>query len=300
MSNPFTSVSVTNYNVSPPDDDASQVSGNQLQWSKHKTKLGDPLKTAIESINTNAVNAFANRLGTTFETKSANYPIAAPGDQGKFFSVTGTTTMSLPAVVDAGDGFPVAIFNTGSGVVTVDGNASETINGSVSITLAPGVGILITTDGSSWAGLILNLDFSGLTAITAAGLAATDGILVDDAGVPKRIAVQELGLRVQTGQGTQELAADDMNTIMEFTATSILTIPLNSATPLPIGVPVVFNVKHATQVLTVTAAASVTLVSVFHPGGVSAASDNLRAGGSAILYQTATDVWALSGDIVDA
>jgi hypothetical protein len=55
--------------------------------------------------------------------------------------------------------------------------------------------------------------------------------------------------------------------------------------------------RHATQVLTVTAAPSVTLVSIFHPGGGSAASDTVVAGGTALLYKTATDVWALAGDI---
>jgi hypothetical protein len=86
---------------------------------------------------------------------------------------------------------------------------------------------------------------------------------------------------------------------MEFTVTSTLTLPINSGVDLPIGVPVVLNVKHATQVLTVTAAASVTLVSVNHPGGAAAASDTVNAGGTALLYKTATDVWALSGDISD-
>ena len=57
MATPYTSVTVTDYNANPPSDDASQVASNQLNWSKHKTKLGDPLKTAIESINTNVAAA---------------------------------------------------------------------------------------------------------------------------------------------------------------------------------------------------------------------------------------------------
>ena len=155
MSNPFTSVVVSSdYNAAPPSDDASQVSSNQLGWDKHLEKIGDPLKTAIESINTNAVNAFAKRLGTTFELKTADYSIATPGDQGKFFSVTGTTTITMPAVADAGDGFPVIIKNDGSAIVTVEGNASELIDGDTSISLAANEWALLTPDGSTWTAAI--------------------------------------------------------------------------------------------------------------------------------------------------
>ena len=146
---------------------------------------------------------------------------------------------------------------------------------------------------------VIDFDMSSITAILASGLAATDRIYVDDGGVSKSIEIQEAGLRVQTGQGTQTLAAADMNSIMEFTATSILTLPLNASVALPIGVPIVINVKHATQVCTVTAATSVTLVTINHPGGTAAASDSVDAGGSAILFKTAADVWVLSGDISD-
>jgi len=140
-------------------------------------------------------------------------------------------------------------------------------------------------------------DMSSLTTMEGNALAATDTFLVEDGGAPKEIAVQDMGLRSQTAQTTQTLAAADMNSIMEFTGTATLTLPLNATTALPIGTPVILNVKHATQVLTVTADTSVTLVSVFHPAGGSAASDTVTAGGTAILYKTAADVWCIAGDI---
>ena len=90
-----------------------------------------------------------------------------------------------------------------------------------------------------------------------------------------------------------------MNSIMKFTGTATLTIQLNATTDLPIGVPVVLIMDHASQQLTVTADTSVTLESVNHPGGGSAASDTVLAGGMAVLVQTETDVWQLSGDITD-
>ena len=59
MGNPYTSVSISGYNANPPSDDGTQASQNEVEWAKHKTKLGDPLKTAIEAIDTNVSTAFA-------------------------------------------------------------------------------------------------------------------------------------------------------------------------------------------------------------------------------------------------
>lgn len=186
MSNPYTSVSVgSSYNASPPADDASQVSSNQLTWAKHKTKLSDPLKTAIEAINSNNATAHGLHLGQTFKLKTANYTIIAPGDRGTIFSVTGTRTITLPLVATAGDGFPVVVKNDGSGVVTVDTTASELIDGSTSFTLAATEWALLTTDGVTWTAAIHNdaVDTSTphLTAVKTADTAkVTDITLADD------------------------------------------------------------------------------------------------------------------------
>ncbi len=56
--NPFTTVTVTSYNASPPPDDGSQTAANEVTWSGIKTKLSDPLNTAIASLSTNANAAF--------------------------------------------------------------------------------------------------------------------------------------------------------------------------------------------------------------------------------------------------
>lgn len=287
MSNPYDSVSVQNYNPSPPSDDASQVAGNQVQWSKHKTKLSDPLKDAIESINTNVANAFGKRLGTTFETKTTDYSIVAPGDQGKFFSVTGTTTITLPAAADAGDGFPVAIVNTGAATVTVEGNASELINGSPSISLGAGLALVITSDGSEWTGFISSLDISGLTAIQADGLAATDGFLVDDAGTPKRMAYTDSGIRVQTVSGASDtLATADMNTLIEYTNASAIAVTLNTGVGKK-GNIVIIQQDGAGQV---TVSGTATLKSSV--GNKTRIQDSVI-----VLINKGSDVWALYGDM---
>jgi len=153
-----------------------------------------------------------------------------------------------------------------------------------------------TTNPVDIAAGVVSLDIEALTTVDGSALAATDTFYVEDAGVSKGIEVQALGFRVQTAQTSQTIAAADMNSIMEFNGTATLTIPLNATTALPIGVPLVIVVDHATQVVTVTADTSVTLNSGFHPGGASAASDTVVAGGTALLVQTETDQWYLSGD----
>lgn len=63
----YTSVSISGYNANPPPDDGTTTADNEISWAKHKTKLTDPLKTAIESINTNvaaAITAVSNRMPT--------------------------------------------------------------------------------------------------------------------------------------------------------------------------------------------------------------------------------------------
>lgn len=151
MSNPYTSQSISGYNASPPSDDGAETAANVVKWSNHKTKLADPIKTLAEAINTQLITAFGLTFGKTKLSKSADYTVAA-SDRGSCLSVSGTTTITLPAVATAGVGFPLLVMNTSTGVVTVDGNSSETINGATSIVLWPDDFVLLTCDGSTWIG----------------------------------------------------------------------------------------------------------------------------------------------------
>ncbi len=49
----YSTVTVTGYNSNPPDDDGTQAASNEVEWQKHLDKIGAPLKTAIESTQTN-------------------------------------------------------------------------------------------------------------------------------------------------------------------------------------------------------------------------------------------------------
>ena len=56
--NPYSSISISGYNSSPPPDDGSQVSANEIVWQKHLDKIGDPLKTLAEAIDAALVTSF--------------------------------------------------------------------------------------------------------------------------------------------------------------------------------------------------------------------------------------------------
>lgn len=56
---PYSQVTISNYNASPPTDDGSTAVVNRVTWAGIKTKLGDPLNTAIETLDDNVAAAFA-------------------------------------------------------------------------------------------------------------------------------------------------------------------------------------------------------------------------------------------------
>jgi len=98
--------------------------------------------------------------------KTAAYTLAA-ADRGKLIDATsGTWTLTLLAAATAGDGFVFAIRNSGAGVITIDPNSTETIDGAATITLAAGESFLCVCNGTSWKTV------SKATALTSAAIIA--------------------------------------------------------------------------------------------------------------------------------
>ena len=69
-------------------------------------------------------------------------------DYGKTFYATGTFTQTLTAAATLGDGWFCWYRNDGTGVITIDPNASETIDGFTTIVLNPGETCRIACNGS--------------------------------------------------------------------------------------------------------------------------------------------------------
>ena len=91
----------------------------------------------------------------TVDSKTAAYTIVS-GDVGKLISFSGGSyTVSLTAASTLGNGFYVYIENNAAAgqnthVITIDPNASETIDGRSTMPLRQGQRILIVCDGSNW------------------------------------------------------------------------------------------------------------------------------------------------------
>lgn len=137
MGQKYTTIAVSAYNATPPANDGSIVDSNKITWDKHLTKIGNPLKTAIEAIDAALVTAFAQEA----LLKTANYTTTAT-DNGKLLEVTGTNTISLLDASTGGASYQINVLNTGVGVITVGrATAGNTINGVAgNWTLNPGNG----------------------------------------------------------------------------------------------------------------------------------------------------------------
>lgn len=132
MGTKYSSVSVSGYNSSPPADDGSSTSANQVKWSTIKTKLPDPLKTALESINGNLATFanFGSRQVTASDTTLAS-------DHMKTIEIASTVsasvTISLGDATTMADGYIVTIKNSSTITQTVGrATVGDTIDGAAS------------------------------------------------------------------------------------------------------------------------------------------------------------------------
>jgi hypothetical protein len=86
----------------------------------------------------------------TISNKTGAYTVVA-GDLGTIINCTsGTFTVSLTAAATLGSGFNCWVWNTGTGVITIDPSGAETIDGLTTSILRRGEGMQIVCDGTNW------------------------------------------------------------------------------------------------------------------------------------------------------
>lgn len=119
---------------------ASSNSGSAVTFSGTVTVWGDfPAFAASASLAT-----------LNIQNKTGAYTVVST-DLGSIINCTANTfTVSLTAAATLGDGFQCTIWNTGAGAITIDPNASETIDGKTTIILRIGEGVQIVCDGTNW------------------------------------------------------------------------------------------------------------------------------------------------------
>lgn len=88
-------------------------------------------------------------LAETFVLARSSNTILGVGDCGRTFVATSTFTQTLDAVATLGDGWFADYRNDGSGIITIDPNGAELIDGASTIKLYPGESCRILCNGSA-------------------------------------------------------------------------------------------------------------------------------------------------------
>ena len=192
-----------------------------------------------------------------------------------------TTTLNLASAV-AGTGMTESsqVLNViGGNGITANANDIAITNQSVSAT----VPVKLTSGTLGW-------DSVSITEIDIGAMSqSADGFLIDDAGVLKVMPYDEAGIKVASVSGTTDtLALTDMNTFIEYTNASAVTVTLNDSVGA-VGNVIIIKQTGAGQV-TVSGTAALQ----------SAIGNKTRTTDSVItlvcLVEGASAEWALYGD----
>jgi len=111
--------------------------------------------TGLQSALTALSEADALRAPFSYSPKSATYTVSA-ADVGAVIGMDangGARTVNLPAAADVPEGFYVTVkkTDTSANAVTIDGNASETIDGANTLVLRlPHQSVTIANTGAAW------------------------------------------------------------------------------------------------------------------------------------------------------
>lgn len=156
MGTKYTTTSISGYNSSPPPDDGSATEANKVKWSTIKTKLPDPIKTAVESID--------SKLTTWSDygpTEVAVTTTLDADDNETVVVATSAVTIVLPDASTVGAGWRAYVKNSSASTIVIDRTTgSDTIDGSAA-------------DGSLAAGegreIMANADADGFITLTSHG-----------------------------------------------------------------------------------------------------------------------------------
>ena len=124
----FTTTTISNYNQSPPPDDGSTGDDNLVKWSGIKTKLSDPTKNYIDSIQNNVNTAFGN-LYVNIEEHSSDLETAvnAIGASKTTLVIKSSTTVSNDVTVPSN----ITLMFLHGGDLNISATKTVTVNGGI-------------------------------------------------------------------------------------------------------------------------------------------------------------------------
>lgn len=135
----------------PPSSDFTGASVTEGGFKSAITTLRSYLNDLFGSDSSNKALARETLAvpisGTT--AKTGTYTAVA-ADCGQVLNCTGTWTLTLTSAVTLGDGWNVAVANTGSGTITINTSLSQLIDGATSTTVLAGQTKLIHCTGAQF------------------------------------------------------------------------------------------------------------------------------------------------------
>lgn len=143
------------YKLSLYPTQAAADSDTGAIWTQDNMSVSGDFGSITQEISTN----------TTLDSSDAN----------NHLEISGSVTITLPDIDTVGAGFVFTYRNAGTGVITLDGNGSEQINGSLTLTSRPGEGGLVqsaVTTSNYWS-VIANDIPMATVAVTSASNATT-------------------------------------------------------------------------------------------------------------------------------
>lgn len=144
----YTTASGDTENSNPVELDASGIANVWLGDGGYKFKLTDAdgnIIFTVDDIGGSSDTAFGGQVNELDSNTSITNVY-----KNSVNLCDGTFTISLLAASEAGEGFYISVKNIGSGVITIDPDAGELIDGQSTKTLGPGESFLIICDGSEW------------------------------------------------------------------------------------------------------------------------------------------------------
>ena len=143
--------SLDSFTTIASDKKTSDSVGGRTHRDMHND-LGDAVEAVQAELGTDPAGSFSTvkaRLDALVAYAAKTSAYTATVADHTLNVTSGTFTLDLPAASTC-TGQSLKVKNSGTGVVTLDGNSSETVEGIATFPLGPGSAIEITSTGSAW------------------------------------------------------------------------------------------------------------------------------------------------------
>ena len=143
----YSTQTASGFDASPPSDDGTAVSSNEVKWSFIKTKLASPVKDLADNMNT----ALLTHIDESVLDKAVTYTTTA-ADHKRTINVTAAATQSLGDAATMAAGYIVTVKNSHTAAITVDlATGADALDGTAagSLSLEPDEAVTVAVNSSA-------------------------------------------------------------------------------------------------------------------------------------------------------